>query len=33
MRVSSDLKEILRGSSFFYFRWGFEENEEIDQIH
>ena len=33
MRASSDFKGILRGSSFFTLGWGFEENEEIDQIH
>ena len=33
MRASSDLKEILRGSSFFTLGGVLEENEEIDQIH
>ena len=33
MRASSDLKGDFERVFLFYFRLGFEENEEIDQIH
>ena len=33
MRASSDFEGDFDGVFLFYFRWGFEENEEIDEIH
>ena len=33
VRACSDLKGDFEGVFLFYFRWGSEENEDIDQIH